>query len=248
MRPAIDVFDDYEAMSRAAAAAFVRNARAAVREKGSFAVALAGGRTPARAYELLAAEPGRVPWANVHVFWGDERCVGAGDPRSNQKMARDAFLDSVPIPEEQIHPIAGDQAPDTAAERYEAALREFAGARRDFLDMVLLGLGENGHTASLFPHSTVLREEERWVVGVETAQTDVPRVTMTPVVLNRAGTVRFLVSGESKADVLRRVLEGPRRPQALPAQLILGSVGWLVDRAAARELSQATLSREHRQR
>jgi 6-phosphogluconolactonase len=237
----IEIFADLNALSDAAARLFADQAQHASAARGRFSVALSGGSTPSRTFELLAQPPfhDRVPWPKVHVFWGDERCVPADDPRSNYRMARQALLDQVPIPPEQIHPIPCSQQPRAAAERYEALLRSFFGERRPRFDMVFLGLGENGHTASLFPGTPVLEERQRWVAEVYNAEQDLFRITLTAPLLNQAAVVVFLVAGAAKAAVLREVLEGPQDPTRLPAQLIRpgdGELRWLVDRTAARLL------------
>lgn len=238
----IDVFEDYEAMSQAAAALFSRSARQAVRTRGRFAVALAGGSTPARTYELLSREPyrERIPWGDVHIFWGDERCVPADDPRSNQRMARRALLDSVPIPPAQIHPIDGTLAPDIAALEYDSDLRVLAQEKTGFLDLVLLGLGEDGHTASLFPGTSALDASNRWVLPVAPTPNRLARITLTPQFINHARQIVFLVSGSGKVDVLRRVLEGQSDDDDLPARSIQptsGELRWMIDRKAAAGLA-----------
>jgi 6-phosphogluconolactonase len=233
----IAVYPDLEELSRAAADLIARRARSAVEQRGSFVVALAGGRTPRRTYEMLAANPLRdqMPWSHVHVFWGDERCVPADDERSNQRMARQALLDHVPIPNGQIHPIACMDSPAQSAQRYEQTLRQCLGDSAPF-DLVLLGLGEDGHTASLFPDSAVLKERDRWAAAARDPKQKLDRVTLTVPRLNNARMVVFLVSDHKKSDILRTVRLGPRVPYHLPAQLIQPSSGelrWLVDEAAA---------------
>ncbi|MEJ2699963.1 MAG: 6-phosphogluconolactonase [Desulfuromonadales bacterium] len=235
----IRVFSDHEALSRAAADLFNQRAQAAVRDRGCFCVALAGGTTPRRTYELLALPPfhEEVPWPEVHVFWGDERCVPPQDPQSNERMARKALLDRVPLLEEQIHPIRCAGEPAGVARNYEKLLREYFGEKGPSFDLVFLGLGENGHTASLFPGEPVLREKERWAAEVFPGAEGLRRVTLTAPLLNRAREVAFLVSGKEKAQVLLEVLEGPEDPERLPAQLIRpepGRLHWFVDREANR--------------
>jgi 6-phosphogluconolactonase len=234
----IRVYPDLESLSRAATALIAAQANLAVAARGRFSVALAGGATPRRTYELLAAPPlmDQVPWDRVHVFWGDERCVPPDDPRSNARMAREAWLDRVPIPGPQIHPIDCAQDPAAAARDYEAGLRDFFAGAPPRLDLVLLGLGDNGHTASLFPGTQVLEEHARWAAAVCVAAGDLYRVTLTAPLINQAALVVFLVAGGAKAKILRDVLHGPSDPARLPAQLIRphpGGLLWLADRPAA---------------
>ncbi len=233
----IKVYPDFEALSRAAAALFAERACAAASASGRFAVLLAGGKTPARAYALLAIPPLRdaVPWAKVHIFWGDERHVPSDDLASNAGMARQVLLDHVPVPAEQIHPVPCRPTVEESAAEYEATLAAFFGAAAQRFDLAFLGLGEDGHTASLFPGSSALEEQERLVVGVNGTEERLPRVTLTAPLINLAACVAFIVSGRNKAAILREVLEEPaQRP--LPARLIRPKEGrllWLVDRDAA---------------
>jgi len=237
----IRVYADQEALSRAAAELFADKACRAVSERGRFIVLLAGGETPRRCYEILAEAPVRdlIPWDAVHVFWGDERCVPDDDPRSNAAMARRALLDHVPIPASQIHPITCAGAPREGAAKYGRLLRAYFGGGPPRFDLVFLGLGENGHTASLFPGTAVLEERQRWVAEVYVAEERLHRVTLTAPAINQAALVAFLAAGERKAEVLREVLEGTPDPHRIPARLISpadGKLLWLVDRAAARLL------------
>ena len=237
----IAVYPDLESLSRAAAALLVTQANLAVAARGRFSVALAGGATPRRTYELLATPPwvDQAPWDRVHVFWGDERCVPLSDSRSNARQAQAAWLDRVPIPADQLHPLDCAPDPAAAARQYEAKLREFFAGQPPRLDLVLLGLGDDGHTASLFPGTAVLKESERWAAAVSVAGADLYRVTLTAPLINQAAVVAFLVAGGAKAGVLRQVLHGPRDPVRLPAQLIQphhGELLWLTDLAAAAQL------------
>jgi len=242
-------FPTAESLMVEAARRFVAVAAQSVRESGRFGVALAGGSTPRRLYELLATPEyaDRVDWTRTQVFWGDERCVPPDDPASNYHLARAALLDRVPLPEANVHRIRGEDAPARAAAAYEWELRVAfrtpdgppSVQRERRLDLVLLGLGSNGHTASLFPGLAAVRERERWVMAEHVADLTTCRITLTPPVLNAAAQVVFLVSGVEKAATLQRVLEGPMEPDALPAQVIAPSHGvltWLVDAAAAGEL------------
>ena len=239
----IHIFQNLEKLSQAAAETFVNLADQAVRARGRFSVALSGGGTPRRMYELLASNPlrGRVRWSAVHVFWGDERCVPAEDPRSNARMARQALLDHVPLPAGNIHPISGELPPTQAAARYETILRKFFEGGEPVFDLILLGLGENAHTASLFPHTPVLQESQRWAAEVYIASQEMYRVTLTAPLINRARKVLFLVSGAGKAEALQHVLEGAVQPNDFPAQLIRPNgvhATWLVDKAASHKLAE----------
>jgi len=237
----IQVYPDLESLSRAAAALLVAQANLAVAARGRFSVALAGGNTPRRTYELLAAPSlkDQAPWDRVHVFWGDERGVPLDDPRSNARLAKEAWLDRGPIPADQIHPMNGADDPAAAARQYEAQLREFFAGQPPRLDLVLLGLGDDGHTASLFPGTKVLKERQRWAAAVYLGEPNLYRVTLTAPLINQAAVVAFLLAGGAKAGVLREVLHGPYDPGRLPAQLIRpqnGELLWLTDLAAAAQL------------
>lgn len=239
-------YPDLEALSHAAARVFVEEAARSVGGRGRFAVALSGGSTPRRTYQLLATERfrDRVNWEQVHIFWGDERGVSPEDPRSNYRLAREVLLTRVPLPPENLHPIVAFPSVAMGAQKYEAELKAFFGQARPSFDLIFLGMGANGHTASLFPGSAVLWEERRWVAGVSVPDQEVARVTLTAWVINLAAQVVFLVAGQDKAEVLQKVLEGPREPALLPAQLIRPlsqRLLWLVDREAASLLSPETL-------
>ena len=213
-------------------------APSAISVRGRFTLALAGGSTPRAAYDRLATHHRRLDWHHTHVFWGDERCVPPDDPRSNYRMAKEALLDRVPIPKAQIHRIRGEAEPAQAAAEYQRELGG-VGAEAPALDLVLLGLGEDGHTASLFPGQPAVRETTHWALAVPDPEGKLWRVTLTPPVLNAARHVTFLVSGASKAARLRQVIEGPFTPALLPAQAVRpahGQLTWMVDAAAAGEL------------
>lgn len=239
----IRICADLESLSHAAAELFAAEALQAVQDRGRFTVALSGGSTPRRTYELLAREPfGKtVPWQSTHIFWGDERCVPENDPRNNALTARQTLLDHVPVPQKQIHPMVCDRFPQQAAVAYEALLRDFFPDGHPRFDLVLLGLGANGHTASLFPGTAVLEEQQRWVAEVSVADEGLHRLTLTAAAINQAALVVFMVSGSDKAPILRNVLKEAQDPHSIPAQLIKpvdGGLLWLVDRDAARLLRQ----------
>lgn len=237
----ISIYPDREALSQAAASLFADRAARAVSDHGRCSILLAGGETPRRTYELLAGEPLRdqVPWGRLHLFWGDERSVPPDDPRNNARMFRRALLDRVPVPAGQVHPIPGDCDPRQAADEYEALLRRFFAGTPPRFDLVLLGLGDDGHTASLFPDSPVLEERERWASATRRAGEETGRVTLTVHLINQAKQVVFLVAGDDKATVLREVLEEYPDPRSRPARMIRpeqGELIWLVDASAARLL------------
>jgi 6-phosphogluconolactonase len=244
------VFPDIEHLSLAAAERFIALAAEAVAARGRFTVALAGGSTPRVLYSLLASATfaGRVDWPRVEAYWGDERCVPPEDSRSNFRLAHEALLARVPAPSQNVHRMRGEAEPAAAAAEYERLLRQrFGDSGPDTppasgFDLVLLGMGDDGHTASLFPHTPPLDEQVRWAVPNWSAETQTWRVTLTTPVLNEARQVLFLVSGNTKAERLAQVLEGPRDPHALPAQLIVpahGEVAWFVDQGAAARLTRS---------
>ena len=237
----VEVFPTSESLTQAAAEQVVLLACEAIAARGRFAVALSGGSTPKALFALLASAPlaQRVDWPRVHVFWGDERCVPPDDPRSNFRMAHDALLGSVPLPERNIHRIHGEDDPAQAAAAYEQALRDFFARPAEGFDLVLLGMGDEGHTASLFPGRPTIDEPARWVAADYIEKVAMWRVTLTPVVINRAANITFLIAGAGKADVLHAVLEGPYQPHVLPAQVVHPSAGrlnWFVDASAAAKL------------
>jgi 6-phosphogluconolactonase len=240
----ITVCADSEAMSRAAAELFAQESLKAVQARGRFVVLLSGGGTPRRTYQLLASSPLReqVPWHAVHVFWGDERSVPSDDPRSNARMARQELLDHVSVPVDQIHPIPYRSSPNESAVGYEKLLHIFFSGGPPRFDLVFLGLGDNGHTASLFPWTAVVDELKKWVSEVYVEEDDLYRVTLTAPVINQAELIIFLVSGSGKAAILRDVLERSPDPHSVPARLIKpdGRLLWLVDRSAARLLQSGT--------
>jgi 6-phosphogluconolactonase len=238
----INVYKDKDEVSLAAAELIAHTVRQAVQSRGRCNVVLAGGETPRRAYELLAASPYGValPWQQIHVYWGDERCVPSTDALSNQHMVRQALLGHVPIPEENIHPISYEGAPMEAAQNYEKLLRTTVDNEMPQFDLVLLGLGNDGHTASLFPHTDVLNSHKQWVSPVYLPEKDQYRITVTAPILNGARIIVFLVVGENKAQVVQEIIEGPMDKKRLPAQLISplgGSLYWLLDEKAAALLS-----------
>jgi len=244
--PAVEVLPNPDALTVAAAERVVAAASQAIAATGRFVLALSGGSTPRALYQLLATPPyaSRIAWSRVQLFWGDERCVPPDDPSSNFRMTREALLDLVPLAPTQIHRIHGEDDPTRAAAAYQLALEAtFSGEPRPRLDLSLLGIGDDGHTASLFPGLTAVKERSRWVMAEYVPKVAMWRVTLTPAALNASASVLFLVAGAGKAPALHQILEGPRDPDHLPAQVVApkdGRVTWLVDEAAASALTGAS--------
>ena len=215
---------------------------ASVAARGCFTIALSGGSTPRPVYARLAAvdHADRIDWRQVHLFFSDERCVPPDDAASNYRMAREALLDHVPLPPDNVHRMRGEEDPALAALAYEQDLqRSFRTSAVPAFDLICLGMGDDGHTASLFPGTAALRERERWVVAQYVAVARAWRVTLTVPLINAARHVWFLVEGAGKSETLWHVLEGPYQPDMLPAQLIQpvsGQVHWFVDAAAAAKI------------
>jgi len=239
MKPTIRIFKDADELSRAAADLFVTLAVQSIRERGRFLVALSGGSTPMALYRLLAREP--IDWTRIHVFWGDERLVPPEDPENSYGQAWEALLKHIPIPTENIHRVASELDPVAAARDYASILREFAAPPLDWprFDLVLLGLGEDGHTASLFPGSPVDATEPVIAVTAQYQGRPARRVTLTPPVFNAARQVIFLVTGANKAVTLKGVFSDYNSSEQVPAKRIQpadGQVTWLVDKAAGKEI------------
>lgn len=239
----IRVFRDPDDLARGAAEEFFRRAVTSIQERGRFTVVLSGGSTPVRLFRKLAAgDPGKGPfsWSSVHFFWGDERSVPFGHPESNFGSARAALLSRIEIPPANLHPVPLDGKDATgAAIAYENEIRTFFKLPEDRLprfDLVLLGLGSDGHTASLFPGTAAVEESKRLVVAPWLEKLGKFRITMTVPVFNQARCAIFLVAGAGKADTVRKILEGEDRPGRFPAGLIRpvsGELFWFLDRQAA---------------
>ncbi len=240
--PDLRVHPDLKALSRAAAESVVELAKQAAENSRRFTVALSGGKTPRTLYRLLATYyRDSMPWRQVHVFWGDERYLPPDDSRSDYRMARKTLLDRVPIPEANVHPMPTFfPDPRHAAAAYQATLRaHFPGPWPRF-DLILLGLGADGHTASLFPHNPALDEKSRWVLPVHAEEADLPvRLTLTLPAINHSSNIHFLVAGKAKAPALRRALAEDADPKSSPASAVAPADGqpiWWVDQAATRLL------------
>jgi 6-phosphogluconolactonase len=237
----VSVFRDIDALSRAAADRFVSLFCAAIQSHGRFAAALSGGSTPRRLYFSLGSSPYRenIDWKRAHLFWADERCVAPIHEDSNYRLVADTMLFKAAVPEENIHRIHGEAGAGPAAAMYEEELhRFFAPAQRPVFDLVILGAGVDGHTASLFPGSTSLQERTRDVLPVYRKRPDVDRVSLTLPVLNRAAHVLFLVAGNEKADIVNELLISGNRKQypAGRVQPTGGTLSWFIDKAAASKI------------
>jgi 6-phosphogluconolactonase len=245
MKPEIRVFSTLDALNTAAAAHFSEKVIQAVKKRRLAHVVLSGGSTPLGLFKLLAKAPylTGVPWQSVHVYWADERCVPPDDPESNYGQARQILLDKVPVMEGNIHRIHGEMAPEHAAVDYAAQLAESArGIKRwPEFDWVMLGMGADGHTASLFPGQVHSKENASPVIAVTANYLGRParRVSLTPLVINNARNVLFMVAGEDKAQMAALVIKGPRDPIRFPAQRIQplsGTTTWMLDALAGKAL------------
>jgi len=238
------VMDNAQALYVRAAEEIAHFAGEAICTHGEFTLCLTGGATPASSYELLATRFHlSVDWKEVQFFWGDERCVPPDDPASNFGMANRTMLSKLALRPEQIHRMRGEDEPAQAAQEYERELRAFFRLQQpdDFpcFNLLLLGLGENAHVASLFPSHPALHEKTRLAVAVEVEAAPSRRISLTMPVINSAERVMFLVSGEKKAAAVRNILQGPADPEQYPAQFVKphsGEIVWLMDKAAASEL------------
>jgi len=209
-----------------------------LKKQDRFTLVLSGGSTPKLLHTILAAAPYKdlIDWSKLHIFWGDERYVPFEDDRNNAKMAYDTLLNQVPVPASQIHIIRTDIDPAASAKAYEKTLHQYFHQQEKSFDLVLLGMGDDGHTLSLFPHTAVIHEENKLAVSYFLKAQDMYRITLTAPIVNRAAQIAFLVSGTGKAVALREVIEGDYLPDQYPSQIIKpvnGSVNWFVDEAAA---------------
>lgn len=248
LQPQIMVTNDPSELARTAADIFTTTAKDCIEQTNLFTVAISGGSTPRGMHKLLAEEPYRsdIPWMKIHIFWVDERCVSVDDPASNFGLAKKDFLERIRIPVEQIHPMPGGFAPEEGARKYQEEMeRVFQTLGKDspIFDLIFLGMGKDGHTASLFPGARSANERNRWVIAVKGGNPNVYRLTLTFDVLNRAKRACFLVSGKGKASIVRTVLEN--EDARLPAQKIQpvqGKLTWLLDKDAASLLSLSPAS------
>jgi 6-phosphogluconolactonase len=239
----IIIKDDPILLAKQAAEIFVAGARRSVGKRGRFAVAISGGSTPRRMHKILAREPYilNIPWGKTHIFWVDERCVPQDSHESNYGTAKRGFIDEVPIPQTQVHWITCEPSPQMSAKKYQKILSDFfsfGSTRIPRFDLIYLGMGADGHIASLFPGQKTLYENEKLVTAVKGGDPNVSRISMTLPLLNQARHIVFLITGEEKARTVQTVLED--RKIRLPAKKIQpqnGRLTWLLDRGAASLLS-----------
>ncbi len=245
--PEIIQLADIEAIAQEAAKRWLAIAQEATATRGSFSIALSGGKTPRPLYQLMASEPlrGQAPWDKTYIFWGDERRVPPGHEDSDYRMAKETLLDHVPVPGDHIFPMMGQGLASTAVRDYETKLRKhfnLQGGEWPQFDLILLGMGADGHIASIFPGTRAVSDLSNMVVAYEVPKLHQERITVTRPVLNHARNILILVSGEEKAAALAATLQGPHQPSTYPAQGIQtatgGSLVWLVDKAAASQLKK----------
>jgi len=238
-------------LARKGAEMFSKSAKDSVGLRGRFTVTISGGSTPRHMHRILAEEPylSEIPWGKTHIFWADERCVPENNPASNFGLARKDFVDQVPVPPNQIHPMPADASPMEGAEIYQKAVIDIFHLRKGespVFDLILLGIGKDGHTASLFPGQKTPDDKERFVIPVKGGDPFVSRLTMTLSVINHAKNIIFMASGENKADIVKTILEFPQA--RLPAQSIQpvnGTLTWLLDRESASMLSKELLEEKY---
>lgn len=240
----IAIYPDLDTLSNEAARYIVRLASESIVTHGRFTIALSGGSTPKKLYGLLGSEPyrGQIDWNQVEIFWSDERCVPPDDPESNYAMAQQVLLSNIPIPANQVHRMPADQPDREAASLAYARdmLRTFGTDGVPSFDLIQLGMGPEGHTASLFPHQPSLHEQQRLVMPVSVPKPPPDRLTFTPPLLNAARHILFLVTGSEKVDAVHAVLEGKHNSDEYPAQIVRpdhGDVVWMLDTSASAKIS-----------
>ena len=240
----LHIFDDKEIMSEQLASWIAHLVQDTLKNQDYFTLVLSGGGTPKLLFEKLASGEykNKIDWKRVHLFWGDERAVPFEDDRNNAKMAYDILINHIDVPSGQVHIMRTDIEPKLAAEEYENILHQYFDKTSNSFDLVLLGMGDDGHTLSLFPGSPIIEEHEHWVNSVYNEQQKMYRITLMPVVVNKASNIVFMVDGAKKANILQRVIEGPYIPLKLPAQIVKpsnGELSWFLDKAVAKELNQS---------
>jgi len=235
----ISVFNNEESLSKAAADLVLSVSKQAIKDSGKFTIALSGGKTPSKLFAILANKPysKEINWKQTYIFWGDERCIPANNPQNNSYTAKKILLDDIPVPDENIFPIQVNMVPAAAANHYEHTLKIFFKSEKPSFDLILLGMGEDGHTASLFPGTSILFEKEALVKNVYIEEQRMHRISFTIPLINNAKHILFLVTGKEKAGMLFKVLEGKTIPGKYPAKMIKAGKGnklyWYADKSAA---------------
>jgi 6-phosphogluconolactonase len=237
----LHVYNNPDELSHAVAKWIADSIAATLKQQDRFTIALSGGSTPKALHKLLAASPYKeqIDWSKLHVFWGDERAVPFDDDRNNAKMAYDTLLNFVPIPAYHIHVMRTDIGPEESAAEYEKILHFYFDQTPTSFDLVLLGMGDDGHTLSLFPGTAAVHEEKAWTIAYFLKAQDMYRITLTKTIVNKAAKVAFLTTGTNKAHALKEVQQGAYNPDLYPSQEIKpvkGDLDWFVDTAAASEL------------
>ncbi len=237
----LHVYKDGEALSQAAAKWIADRIGATLTSQGRFTIALSGGSTPKRLHQILAQTPYKeqIDWSKLHIFWGDERAVPFEDSRNNAKMAYDTLLNFVPVPPAQIHVMRTDIDPEESAAGYEKILHQYFDNTPFSFDLVLLGMGDDGHTLSLFPGMEIVHEEKAWAKAFYLPAQSMSRITLTKTIVNKSAAVAFLTAGTAKAHALKEVLRGAYNPDLYPSQEIKpsGELHWFVDEAAAASIT-----------
>ncbi|MBE7172300.1 MAG: 6-phosphogluconolactonase [Williamsia sp.] len=239
----IYTYNNPDELSYAVADWMINQISETVKKTGRFTIALSGGSTPQRLYSILATEPysQKIDWSKLHIFYGDERVVPFEDTRNNAKMSYDTLLNHVPVPASQIHIMKTDIGPEEAARQYEAILHEYFDHSGTTFDLTLLGMGDDGHTLSVFPGSELVDDKAGWARAIWVPAQDMYRITLTPELVNKSAVVAFLTTGANKSAPLKQVIKGAPNPHQYPSQLIKptnGELYWFVDKEAAKELSE----------
>ena len=230
----LHTYKDPHEVSAALARWITEDIQTALKTQDRFTFTLTGGNSPKEMYRILSKA--EVDWKRIHIFWGDERAVPFTDDRNNAKMTYANLIDHIRIPAENVHVMQTDLGPEPAAQAYETLLRTFFGEEGPTFDLVLSGMGEDGHTLSLFPGQPVIHEKKAWVKAYFLEAQDMYRITMTAPLVNRAKRIAFLAFGDNKAHALHEVLQGRRNVDLYPSQIIRSDAHWFVDQAAAKEL------------
>jgi 6-phosphogluconolactonase len=241
MNMKLHIYNTKEEMSEALASWMCEVIENTLKDQEYFTLVLAGGSTPKLLFKTLASDKfkDRINWKRIHFFWGDERIVPYADDRNNARMAHDLLINHLDVPFTHVHIMRTDIEPNFGRDAYRKVLHDFFDNTSTSFDLVLLGMGEDGHTLSLFPGSPIIEEHQRWVNTVYNKEQQMYRITLMPLLINMAARIAFMVDGEKKAEVLQKVIQGDYRPSELPAQIIKpvnGELHWFVDNAAAQRL------------